>query len=745
MDWPWNRRPRAPQTYADSAAATARVNASLLGEPVPDIYAPSQGAPLPVAPLDRAPVDDYYEPSAQNTPRSPTLGAAADALGGVRGILDQVQIPVPFTSEQDRPVIGAQPDETGRMPTERRRAVIPVGETLLGQGPEVLDRASYGYLPRTAAERVEALDLLGAVDLAAGAGLALRGARALPGAVRGVARDLPGVVADQSGAARVPRAARRQADAPEGAAPAAPDPVRAAQIERPNSGALPSPSTDPNLPDIERVDDWRGSDFHRYGVAHGVNNLGPADDAAWEASLRPYRTTTGETITVPGGHDSREPFTYYDIAHLQAQGVNPNTLPDEVHRGIHNRMMLTMTPTEPLEPHQVFNQLAFAQVSPNQPLTPNLMASQAVDAKHPSLTAAQGQNMTDLDRWAEAIPWRYDSPNRPGVEERRRVSGQITESLGIQASGRGGLGVSGNADYTAIAELAQMIRDNPEFFRFRGTGEGGANAPENWGRFVERLMNQVPGLSAKTGSFGAVWQDPARAQISAMDRHMGGLLADDVFSTPQAQRALETRGRALAERLDIPPEQAPRTRAEFEALPGGRGEFIDVALGQIGNLPGAQFRDARTGAVNARVPEHLRERVGNSEPEKVYWLGNAYQRGLDANAARAAQTPGLEGGAMQSIFANQWMLWDRARNRLDPHLMRFPGLDRLPRMSQEQMRRRMKNYGDAGYFNYRDKDTGGMPAVRRMRSPGSAAYWAVPAIAGGGGAAASLLGEDRQQ
>lgn len=492
------------------------------------------------------------------------------------------------------------------------------------------------------------------------------------------------------------------------------------------------------LPDVSRVDDWTGEDFSRYGRQYGVDNLGPASNADWQASLRPYQTPDGRTITVPGGHDAREPFTYYDLAHLQAQGINPNDLPDEIHRGIHNRVIRTMTPGRDLEPHEVFNQLAFAQVSPNQPLTPNLFASQAVDAKNPALT---GPGPTDMDRWAERIPWRYNDPNPPTVQQRQAQSQRITSELGIQAAERGGSGVSGNADYTNIAELAQMMRDNPDFFRFRGAAEAGDTDAQRWGSFVERLMNQTRGLSAKTGSFGAVWQAPEQAQISAMDRHMAGLLSDDVFSTASAQNALERRGRSFAEERGLPPEQAPRSRAEFEAIPGGRGEFIDVALGQIGNLPSATFRNARTGDINPRVPEHLRERVGGTEPDKVFMLGNAYQRGLDANAARAATTPGLDPGSMQSTFANQWMLWDRARNRLDPHLMRFPGLDRLPRMDRDLMAARKDNYGAAGYFNQGGSE--GLPPTRAMRTPGSAAYWtAAPAAIGLG--AGGLLDHENQ-
>ena len=132
-----------------------------------------------------------------------------------------------------------------------------------------------------------------------------------------------------------------------------------------------------------------------------------------------------------------------------------------------------------------------------------------------------------------------------------------------------------------------------------------------------------------------------------------------------------------------------------------------------------------------------------TEPEKVQMLGGPYVRGLEANAARAAETPGLDPGTNQSIFANQWMNWDRQRQRLDPHLMMFPGLDRLPRMSPEMMQQRRGNYYDAGYFNYRDvNDPNNLPPVRSMPTPGSASYWSLlPGAMVGGG----LLGGNEER
>ena len=59
------------------------------------------------------------------TPRNPYVGAAADAAGGLRQFLDKAQVP------EAVPLIGGQ----------------GVGELLVGQAPEEIDRWSYGMSP----------------------------------------------------------------------------------------------------------------------------------------------------------------------------------------------------------------------------------------------------------------------------------------------------------------------------------------------------------------------------------------------------------------------------------------------------------------------------------------------------------------------------------------------------------------------------------------------------------------------
>jgi hypothetical protein len=44
------------------------------------------------------------------------------------------------------------------------------------------------------------------------------------------------------------------------------------------------------------------------------------------------------------------------------------------------------------------------------------------------------------------------------------------------------------------------------------------------------------------------------------------------------------------------------------------------------------------------------------------------------------------------------MLWDRIRNRLEPHEILYPGLEKLPRMSLEQMRKVRDDLSKSGYM-----------------------------------------------
>lgn len=489
--------------------------------------------------------------------------------------------------------------------------------------------------------------------------------------------------------------------------------------------------------------------WHRFGKEHGVENLGSADAAAWEKSLVPYTSKSGKTFTVPGGVDSTEPFTYYDLLHMKQQGINPNDMPPEMHQKIHDRMVKTMSPEGEVSPERLFNQLSLAQISPNQPLTPNELAVARSMAKNPE----------DLKKWGEMVPWRHDDVETPKqimknedgsdmmrtvtvknkktgetttkqvpVTMRKFYGDKIANDLGLGAGSKGGLGARGTADYTRIAETAQRINENPDFFRFRGAGEGAPTSAGQWANFVERLTSQTPGLSAKTGSFGAVWQNPAMADISAVDRHMAGLFTEEMFPSKEAFNSFADEHVAKFN------ASAPKGKQvkSFKQLPDGYKN--DAMFGYLNQHPDMVLRGKKPapgsnsglGVINPKVPAHLRPENADwvSDPKKVQLISDAYKRVLEANAARA-NTAG------QSTFSNQWMLWDRIRNRLEPHEIMFPGLEKLPRMSMDQMHTARTALADAGYMSGTkeiDELTGeptGLQAVRPLPSASSAGYFGI--------------------
>jgi hypothetical protein len=511
--------------------------------------------------------------------------------------------------------------------------------------------------------------------------------------------------------------------------------------------------------------------WHRFGNEYGVPNLGSASKADWDAGLVTHTDNAGRMFTIPGGADSTDPFTYYDLLHIKSQGINPNDIPPELHQQIHDRITKTMSPEGPVSQERLMNQLSLGQISPNQPLSPNELAVARTMVKGPK----------DLEALGGMVPWRHgDDPATSGANDvmsskqavdkktkepkflksgdpkminttrRDELSSQIANSLGLGAGERGGLGARGTADYTRIAESAQRVKEDPDFFRFRGTGEGGhAEDPHhasNWSNYVERLMNQTPGLSSKTGSFSGVWQNPAKANISAIDRHMAGKFTEDMFPTHEDYEGFKNQ--TVEKYRAANPGAGP---ISFEALP--QAAKNDALFGYLNKAPPAtKMRlkpepgsNSGEGAVNPDVPFHLQPDQARwvNEPKEVSRISEPYQRVLGANADEANE-------AGQSTFASQWMLWDRIRNRLEPHEIMFPGLEKVPRMSMEQMHAANQTLKDAGYMSSSkeiDPRTGEkkLTPVRPMSSASRASYFTAPAATIGGGALTLEALKDRQR
>lgn len=454
------------------------------------------------------------------------------------------------------------------------------------------------------------------------------------------------------------------------------------------------------------VADWSPSDFGRFGQMYGVENLGPMSDEDWAASLVPTKTNSGRTVMLPPEDAA---LTYYDLLNLKAQGIDPNDLPPDVHTRLHNQMVSAVSSPN-LTDEQITNQILFGMISPNQPLTPNEMALGRIMVKGPQ----------DLRSLASSVPYRYDG-DVPPIADRQALSRDITRNLGLNAKSEGGIGASGSANYTDMAEFAQKMEDRPDFYRFDPNAErySGMSDPEKWAGFVTEVMNETRGLSAKTGSLATVWQDPANAQISAIDRHMATLFKDDMFPS-DAER--DKWSKSLISKFNEQTGSNVSTLDELQATPGGRGAFVDAALAYVNRQKGVKTRSAKTGEFNAAVPDYLRSTDWISgEPDQLGLIGSAYTRALEANAANAARDG-------QAIFPSQWMYWDRQRARLEPHEVLFPGLERLPRMSQDQALGSVRAHSDAGY-------NAASGTVRPVAKPGSLATFAIPGAAVGLGAA----------
>lgn len=444
-------------------------------------------------------------------------------------------------------------------------------------------------------------------------------------------------------------------------------------------------------------EDWQAFGEH-YGTDKPLGPLSP---------VQTYQTTTGRPFDVPGGTAGE--WTYADLLHMKANPINPA----EVDRGLHAEMQRklgrTMTPVDPNDPAQVWNGLVFGMTSPNNPLFPNQVSASRLRLRTPEM----------LDDLAGMIPWRQGEAVT--AQQRKVVNDAIAERFGLQGAEKGGLGTRGTADYSRIGELAQMFKENPDFFR--------KSPNETWGQAVERISSQVPGLSMKTGSFGTVWQDPANAAISAIDRHMARELdrRGGVFASPQERVDWENRGVGLWNKREndrvakqtaknaelaaagkpIRPVAPPDLATDFQHMltkSGSDGHIGEMLLSHVGDAASPKFRLA-SGEINPDIPQHLQQAPWVREPETVYKMGQAYRRALDVNQ-RIADENAL------NLFMSQWMEWDRIRNRFEPHENMFPGLSKVPAMSVNQLRDVDLAHKATGHKTYGKTDEGTLQPTR---------------------------------
>ena len=396
------------------------------------------------------------------------------------------------------------------------------------------------------------------------------------------------------------------------------------------------------------------------GDALGIENLGPLN----EAVSFPYEAGGGERFDIPGGLEGK--FTYEDMLKMKASGIDPSRIDPELHRGIQRKLMLSMDEPQGLSDAKVLSGLTFGYTSPNNPLTPNQLATSRL----------RMNSMEDLDRIISSRPWALS--DAVTKDQRENFSEELANRMGLGAASKGGIGARGSVDYSGYTDFLDLFRRDPSFFH-RGEGE-------DWTALVERLATQVPGLSNKTGSFGVAWQPDAG--VSAIDRHMANRYMDTILADPAKREAFEKRALNLAAtRAAAEGKKAPESFADLN-----KGLIQELLLAEVGNSPSPKFR-LKTGDINPAVPDYLAGVDWISEPEKAELMGQTYKDVVNANE-EAMVASGLH------LFGNQWNIWDRIRQRLEPHENMFPGLENIPRLSVDQMRIVDAAHGLTGHKNY---------------------------------------------
>jgi hypothetical protein len=378
------------------------------------------------------------------------------------------------------------------------------------------------------------------------------------------------------------------------------------------------------------------------------------------------------TIDVPGGLDRDKPFTLPDMMRLKAQGVDASKLPEDFHVQLQAKLTDATTPSaeDLADPTYMANRLMFGLQSPNMPLLRNQFLQARMKLR----------NQADLDELAEATPWGIEEALRGDIplEQRRAFDQAYSDRMGLGSASTGGMSLRGTPSFADMSDFAKVYRRNPEWF----------TKPEDldWTQQMERVM-RMRGLSPKTASFGAVWQDPGRATISAVDRHMAREGLEAVLNDPELGPKYRdsTVGRWNAAQRD--PENLVTDYAEIASKPGGQS-FLDESIFQTVSAHGSAKTRLASGEYNPKIPEHLRG--GPAEPAETTIMGEPYKRMLERLEQRGQQRG-------QNLFAEQWMSWDRIRRRLEPHESMHRDFQKLPRSPAGELIDALRTQSAAGF------------------------------------------------
>jgi hypothetical protein len=493
--------------------------------------------------------------------------------------------------------------------------------------------------------------------------------------------------------------------------------------------------------------DWTPKEFEEYGKAFGVENLGPLSEITNIPS-----DVAGDPARIPGGLEGK--FTYYDLLWLKANPVDVANLPETTHAKLTAKLASTMAPT-PGDKVSSFNSIVFGMLSPNAPLLPNEMGQARL----------RFGSMEDVRKFASLYP---ENPTKENLKE---LNQRLKKELGFISAGKGGLGIAITADISNIVNAARLFTKNPDFFVKR--------ANESWADFVDKLTTQVKGFGTKTGSFGSVWQDPLKASISAMDRHMARIFGQELLGNPELRKRfdgivvdrfnsmLKTSKEATSafnrrlknaeekgKRIEEINKDDPKTLKTLKAKNQKKIDKIKAEMAStLDSLPDPTATKAKTiDDVLAQAEIYGADRVQKFVNEAVFAaMGSrkatllAKKGGINPNApaniksVEWVETPkdfqvmsdsyrsALEINERRAnelgvaVFPAQWTLWDRIRGRVEPHEVMFPGLEKLPALNDRQLGEAQKANKVAGYGS--TPEAGEKWKRKQIDSPSRLAYF----------------------
>lgn len=373
------------------------------------------------------------------------------------------------------------------------------------------------------------------------------------------------------------------------------------------------------------------AEWQAYGEAHGVNmTVTPPQEVA-------------PGVQIPGGLEGK--FTIPDLFWMKANNFNPKDLPPGMHEALMNKIMRTYAREEMTNPPvDMFNRLVFGQMSPNAPLLQN-----------------------------EALASRLRVTN---IDELKRIAyghgSDVTELFGLQAAGKGGMGLRGTPDPNAVRELARILVEHPEAFEKR--------AGETTRDVALRMMNSIPLMSQKTASLSAPLLDIIRGSTSAVDLHVirnnwRAIMRDPKFGPDFVKQ--------LAEKFKVEPNYKA-IEAAYDAKPG-RG--LEVVRSIVERKSGGKMR-VKGGKVNPRAPQAIQDGT-IPEPANFQDFGPLYDRfSQELSKEHIGDLP---------VFANQWAKWDTYRGRFEPHEFQHPDYAKLPKQSWSELKRSVEQQRKAGF------------------------------------------------